>query len=48
MQIEYNDTLETLVDKVNKELEPRGLQFVADDDKTHSGFVVYELIEIEA
>ncbi len=45
MLVEYDDQLETLMDKVNKELRPRGLQFI-DDGKEHAGIVIYELVEV--
>ena len=46
LTLEYNDDLGTAVDKVNRELAPRGLQFVFDEVE-REGVVAYELTETD-
>jgi len=45
IQIEYDDQLEDVIDKVNTELKEKGIQIHFEpDNEEHDGFELYEMV----
>lgn len=46
IRVEYDDSAEDIVDKVNSVLEDYGIEFL-NDGKGHDAYSVYHLVELE-